>query len=112
MNRKPDNSREIFVYEDTGDTGPVAMAMDMQEPEGIGNEIDLIEDLAERLTASIAGKGAASKQEVEEYIGLLFKDYPSLKASALRESISELVVSECEKNGIGSLSKRDVDKLW
>ncbi|WP_277014316.1 hypothetical protein [Flavobacterium lindanitolerans] len=110
--RKRGNSREIFAYEDTGDTGPVSMAMDANEPIEIGNEIDLIDDLAEKLGSSLSGKTNANKKELQQYIGLLLKDYPSLKTSALKESISELVVSECEKNGIGLLSKSEVDQLW
>lgn len=102
----------MFIYEDTGDTGPVAMAMGTHQPIETGNEIDLIEDLAERLGNSLSGKTKPNKQELQAYIGQLLKDYPTLKTSGLRESISELVVSECEKNGIGSISKSEVEKLW
>lgn len=112
LNRKRGTSREMFIYEDTGDTGPVAMAMGTHQPIETGNEIDLIEDLAERLGNSLSGKTKPNKQELQAYIGQLLKDYPTLKTSGLRESISELVVSECEKNGIGSISKGEVDKLW
>lgn len=112
LNRKRGTSREMFVYEDTGDTGPVAMAKDIQGPIEVGNEIDLIEDLADKLGNSLSRKTNPNKQELQEYIGQLFRDYPTLKASGLRESISELVVSECKKNGIGSLSKGEVDQLW
>ncbi|WP_306565212.1 hypothetical protein [Flavobacterium lindanitolerans] len=112
LNRKRGNSRQTFVYEDTGDTGPLAMAMEVREPIEVGNEIDLIEDLAEKLGNTLSGKTNPNKHELGEYIGQLFRDYPTLKTSGLRESISELVVSECEKNGIGFLSKSEVDQLW
>lgn len=112
LKRKRGTSREMFIYEDTGDTGPVSMAMDNHQPIETGNEIDLIEDLAERLGNTLSGKAKPNRLELQEYIGQLLKDYPTLKASGLRESISELVVSECEKNGIGSLSKSEVDQLW
>jgi hypothetical protein len=112
LNRKRGNSREMFVYDDTGDTGAVAMAAETNLPIEVGNEIDLIEDLAEKLANSLSGKNNVENHQLQEYVGMLFQDYPTLKTSGLRESINELVVSECEKIGVRSLSKSEVDQLW
>jgi hypothetical protein len=59
----------------------------------------------------------ASQREVikSEFIGhlsLLFTEYSSIKNSLFRSSVSELIISECEKLDTISLSHEEVEDLW
>jgi hypothetical protein len=59
----------------------------------------------------------ASQREVikSEFIGhlsLLFTEYSSIKNSPFRSSVSELIISECEKLDTISLSHVEVEDLW
>ena len=51
-------------------------------------------------------------QEFKHYLRLTLKEYPAVKISALRPSVNELIVSECEKYGAVTVSAEEVDVLW
>ncbi len=51
-------------------------------------------------------------QEFRHYLRLTLKEYPAIKISALRPSVNELIVSECEKYGAVTWSAEEVDALW
>jgi len=50
--------------------------------------------------------------QLEPNIKRIFQRYPSLKDSALRPAINELVVTEGEKTGITTLTEEQVDEWW
>ncbi len=78
------------------------------------DEFTEIEHLIERLK-SVIGDASRRKlipQEFKQYLGMVLKEYPSVRYSPLRSSVNELVISECEKYGAITLSESDVDLLW
>lgn len=50
--------------------------------------------------------------EVEEFLSLVFAEYPSVKHSDWRDSVNELVVSESEKVAGILLTTQQVNQLW
>ena len=50
--------------------------------------------------------------EVEEFLSLVFDQYPSMKHSDWRDSVNELVVSESEKVAGILLTTQQVNQLW
>lgn len=73
-----------------------------------------VEHLIERLK-NVVAEASQKKlipQEFKQYLYLILKEYPSLQKSALRPSVNELIVSECEKYGAVTLSEDEVDMLW
>tara|TARA_B100000378_G_scaffold179972_1_gene145515 strand:- start:195 stop:674 length:480 start_codon:yes stop_codon:yes gene_type:complete len=78
------------------------------------DEFAEVEHLIEKVKAMIAdalGKQLV-KEEFRQYLRLVLKEFPSIKTSALRPSINELIVSECEKQGIAAFNEEEVDALW
>ncbi|MDT0641574.1 hypothetical protein RM553_01900 [Zunongwangia sp. F363] len=78
------------------------------------DEFAEVENLIEKVKAMIAdalGKQLV-KEEFRQYLRLVLKEFPSIKTSALRPSINELIVSECEKQGIAAFNEEEVDELW
>ena len=73
-----------------------------------------VEELIGKLKAGIAQAAGSdySKQETAFLIGRILQSYPEIKGSAFQDSISELVVSECEKTGKVALGEDEVDALW
>ncbi|THF52982.1 hypothetical protein E6C50_01885 [Flavobacterium supellecticarium] len=80
----------------------------------LDNDFEEIEFLIQKLKKVIAdtSKSKPVKAEFKEYLRLVLKEYPSVKDSALRESVNELIVAETEKYGIVILSREEVDVLW
>lgn len=52
------------------------------------------------------------KQEFEDYLRLILKGYPLLRASPYRSAIDELIATECEKHGPVLLTQQEVGALW
>ncbi|UBM59585.1 hypothetical protein LAG90_02810 [Marinilongibacter aquaticus] len=78
------------------------------------DEFAEVEHLIEKVKAMIAdalGKQLV-KEEFRQYLRLVLKEFPSVKTSVLRSSVNELIVSECEKQGIGAFNEEEVDALW
>lgn len=78
------------------------------------DEFAEVEHLIEKVKAMIAdalGKQLV-KEEFRQYLRLVLKEFPSVKTSVLRPSVNELIVSECEKQGIGAFNEDEVDALW
>ncbi|SFQ30611.1 hypothetical protein [Parafilimonas terrae] len=78
------------------------------------NEFDEVEQLIERLKTVIAGASRRKliPQELKQYLGLVLKEYPSLRYSPLRSSINELIISECQKYGAVTLREEEAELLW
>ncbi|UPZ36492.1 hypothetical protein MUB18_20615 [Sphingobacterium sp. PCS056] len=102
-------------YQDVTEVRPASV---MQDGTAILNTLDSdfeeIEFLIQKLKKVIAdtSKSKPVKAEFKEYLRLVLKEYPSVKDSALRESVNELIVAETEKYGIVILSREEVDVLW
>ena len=73
-----------------------------------------VDALVERLKNVIAdaAKKKLHKQEFLDYIKLILKEYPSVKDSPFRSSVSELIVSECNKTESITLTQEEAERLW
>jgi hypothetical protein len=73
-----------------------------------------VDSLVERLKNVIAdaAKRKLLKQEFLDYIKLILKEYPSVKDSPFRSSVSELIVSECDKLESITLTQTEAEELW
>lgn len=78
-------------------------------------DFEEVEELIGRIK-DIVAKSAGLEVEMPDfkhYLGLTLNEYPSIKKSALKASVNELIVSECQKNGtVNKLSMDEVDQLW
>jgi hypothetical protein len=72
------------------------------------------EQLTERLKSVIADAMDRQliPQEFKQYLSMVLKEYPSIRYSADRSCINELIVSECKKYGTAILSEDEVELLW
>jgi len=52
------------------------------------------------------------KTEFQSYLSLLLCEFPSIKNSPFRSSVSEMIISECNKQDFISLSQVEVEELW
>ena len=73
-----------------------------------------VDALVERLKSFIAdaAKRKLLKHEFLDYIKLILKEYPSVKDSPFRSSVSELIVSECNKLESITLPQEEAEALW
>ncbi|OXA73752.1 hypothetical protein B0A67_03515 [Flavobacterium aquidurense] len=73
-----------------------------------------VDALVARLKSFIAdaAKRKLVKQEFLDYIQLIFKEYPSVKDSAFRSSVSELIVTECKTLDSISVTQAEAEGLW
>lgn len=78
------------------------------------NTFQDVDALVERLKDFIANarKRKLLKQEFLDYIQLIFKEYPSVKNSAFRSSVSELIVTECKTLDSISITQTEAEGLW
>ncbi|RTY88455.1 hypothetical protein EKL32_25150 [Flavobacterium sp. GSN2] len=77
----------------------------------IFHEVDgLVKQLKNVITDAAQRK--LIKQEFQDYMRLALIAYPLLKDSPYRSSVDELIVSECEKQGVILLSQQEVEALW
>ncbi|KFF16577.1 hypothetical protein [Flavobacterium hydatis] len=70
----------------------------------------LVEELKNFITD--AKKRKLAKQEVLDYIQLFFNQYPSVKDSAFRLAVNELIVTECEILDVIDITQAEVEGLW
>ncbi|AWG22824.1 MULTISPECIES: hypothetical protein [Flavobacterium] len=73
-----------------------------------------IDTFAEKLKnlVKVASQREVIKSEFIGHLSLLFTEYSSIKNSPFRSSVSELIISECEKLDTISLSYLEVEDLW
>ncbi|OXG09663.1 hypothetical protein BC749_11132 [Flavobacterium araucananum] len=92
-------------------------------PEAISNQTSFgefdstfqdVDALVARLKSFIADavKRKLLKQEFLDYIQLILKEYPSVKDSAFRSSVSELIVTECKTLESISVTQAEAEGLW
>lgn len=72
------------------------------------------EELSNRLLQVIqeSTERNLSLKEFQNYLKLVFEEYPYVKISSLRENINNFIVSECEKHPQLLLTFEQVDSLW
>lgn len=73
-----------------------------------------VDALVERLKFVVADaiKRKFLKQELLDYLRLVLREYPTVKNSAFRSSVSEFIVSECTKLELINLLQTEVEELW
>lgn len=73
-----------------------------------------VDHLVERLKNVVADAAQRKllQQEFVDYLGLVLSEYPSVKNSPFRSSVSELIVSECEKLESIHLNQQETEALW
>ncbi|MFH6958932.1 hypothetical protein ACHRV1_16150 [Flavobacterium aquidurense] len=92
-------------------------------PEAISEQISFgefdttfqdVDTLVGRLKTFIAdaAKKKLVKKEFTYYLQLLLREFPSVKNSPFNSSISELIVSECEKLESITLTQKEAEALW
>ena len=80
----------------------------------IEDDFQDVENLITRVKEvfELAGKEGLNKSEVEDFLALVFSDFPSIKDEGLRASINEFVVSEARKMEKIELDFDEVGQLW
>jgi hypothetical protein len=78
------------------------------------NTFEEVERLVERLknVTADAAKRKLLKQEFLGYLRLVLTEYPNVKNSPFSSSVSELIVSECDKLESVTLTQEEAEKLW
>jgi len=73
-----------------------------------------VDALVARLKTFIAdaAKKKLVKKEFTNYLQLLLREFPSVKNSPFNSSVSELIVSECEKLESITLTQKEAEALW
>ncbi|CAD0001082.1 hypothetical protein [Flavobacterium salmonis] len=73
-----------------------------------------VDTLVARLKSFIAdaAKKKLVKKEFTYYLQLLLREFPSVKNSPFNSSVSELIVSECEKLESINLTQKEAEALW
>jgi hypothetical protein len=65
-----------------------------------------------KILINAASNKAYGPESLIKRLRELFTKYTSLKTSPHRPAINELVVSECERTGVASLTEDEVDEWW
>lgn len=73
-----------------------------------------VDNLVARLKSVITDSSQRKlvKTEFTDYLTLVLEEYPTVKNSPFRSSISELIVSECEKIDFLDLNQEEAEALW
>lgn len=84
------------------------------EFETVDTVFNEVEDLTARLKNAItdATQKKFIKKDFEDHLRFILKEHPLLENSPFCSSISELIVSECEKQESVLLTLQEVEALW
>jgi hypothetical protein len=74
-------------------------------------EVDALVERLKRVIAD-ATKRKLHKQEFTDYLRLVLKEYPSVKNSPFSSSVSELIVTECDRLESLTLTQSEAEALW
>jgi hypothetical protein len=110
-------------FENQDDHDPQAEQNYQESPETISSQTSFgefdttfedVDALVERIKKFIAdaAKRKLLKQEFLNYIQLILKEYPSVKDSAFRSSVSELIVNESNTLTSVSITQAEAEGLW
>jgi len=104
----------VHVYEDSKSDIDVTEALHTQAHSEEDDAFAEVEELISRTKEAIANASRKKyvPQEFKHYLQLLLREYPNIKNSDLRSSINELIIMECERNGVVTLSEEEADMLW
>lgn len=83
----------------------------VEESDQTFQEIEILLKKMRNVVAD-AAQGKLLKQEFMDEVGLVLKEYPSIKKSSFRSSISEVIVSECDKLESIHLTQQEAEALW
>jgi hypothetical protein len=61
---------------------------------------------------SYASKRELAPGELKQHLQLILREFPEFKDTALQSSINNLIISECEKQGVAALREEEVEMLW
>jgi hypothetical protein len=80
----------------------------------IEDDFQDVENLITRVKEvfELAGKEGLNKSEVEDFLALVFSDFPTIKDEGLRASVNEFVASEARKIEQIELNFDEVGQLW
>lgn len=78
------------------------------------NTFEEVDRLVERLKNAVAdgAKRKLHKQDFINYLRLILTEYPNVKNSPFSSSVSELIVSECDKLESITLTQMEAESLW
>ncbi|KIO54347.1 hypothetical protein [Flavobacterium hibernum] len=110
-------------FEDSNYQDPQSELKYQELPEAISDQNSLgefdttfqdVDALVSRLKSFIAdaAKKKLVKKEFTYYLQLLLREFPSVKNSPFNSSVSELIVSECEKLESINLTQKEAEALW
>lgn len=87
---------------------------DIMENAEEDNEFMQVEELVTSITNTVekASKNGMVKGEFKQMLRMVLREKPTVKDSPFRQSINDLIVSECSKYGTYTLSAKEVDVLW
>ncbi|MFV8342070.1 hypothetical protein [Flavobacterium sp. XS2P39] len=83
----------------------------VEESDQTFQEIEILLKKMRNVVAD-AAQGKLLKQEFMDEVGQVLKEYPSIKNSSFRSSISEVIVSECDKLESIHLTEEEAEALW
>ena len=110
-------------FEDSNYQDPQSELKYQESPEAISDQNSLgefdttfqdVDALVGRLKSFIAdaAKKKLVKKEFTYYLQLLLREFPSVKNSPFNSSVSELIVSECDKLESITLTQKEAEALW
>jgi len=104
---KGNNTHFNFETESVNETLPSAFA----DSDPTFQDVD---NLVARLKTVIGetGLGKPDKEEFMNYLSMVLSEYPTVKNSPFQSSVSELIVSECEKTGFVIMTLQEAEDLW
>lgn len=80
----------------------------------VEDEMEVMETMISRLKDEIENASRKEKvpHELKHRLSLVLNEYPKIRNSAMRSSVNELIVSECEKYTSFDFTEEEVDRLW
>lgn len=110
-------------FENSNYQDPQSELKYQESPEAISDQNSLgefdttfqdVDALVGRLKSFIAdaAKKKLVKKEFTYYLQLLLREFPSVKNSPFNSSVSELIVSECDKLESINLTQKEAEALW
>lgn len=77
-------------------------------------EFEEVEQLIERLkeVIELASRKSLISEEFKYQLSMLLKEYSAVRDSPIQASVSEFIISECQKYGTVALSVEEMELLW
>lgn len=109
-----DDERQLFRKEHAGHDDDDDGYDPLDEDHSESSEFEDVEALVGNLTHAVeqASKKKLVVGEFKQSLKMAMRERPAVKTSPFRSSINELIVSECGKYGVFTLSEKEIDVLW